>query len=66
MTHVVFPIVCATAMLVFAGIIAARARLLVGARPAALLHRTFLDGRGSAASSPQASCTRLSSAASSP
>ena len=39
MSHVAFPIVLGLALLVFAGIIARRARLLVGARPAARLDR---------------------------
>ena len=39
MSHVAFPIVLGLALLVFAGIIALRARLLVRARPAARLDR---------------------------
>ena len=39
MSHVVFPIVWAIGLLVFAGIIAGRARLLLAARPAARLDR---------------------------
>ena len=39
MSHVVFPIVWGIGLLVFAGIIAGRARLLLAARPAARLDR---------------------------
>ena len=53
MSHLVFPIVCAIGLLVFAGILAGRARLLVAARPAgrldhigARLKRMTVDGIG--------------------
>ncbi len=53
MSHVAFPIVWAIGMLVFAGIIAGRVRLLVRARPAARfdhfparLKQAFVDGLG--------------------
>ncbi len=39
MSHVAFPILCAIALLVFAGLIASRARLLVRARPAGRVDR---------------------------
>ena len=53
MSHVVFPIVWGIGLLVFAGIIAVRTRLLLAARPAARLdriperiRRTVVDGLG--------------------
>ncbi len=53
MSHVVFPILWGIGLLVFAGIIAFRTRLLLAARPAARLdriperiRRTVVDGLG--------------------